>query len=97
MGVQLLVESLCEADLGEFRGAIDSLAGKAVHAGHGRNHQHETLALLDHDGNDMPSERESGADIHVHHFDVVVETCVDELLVVAYADILDENVDAAKR
>jgi hypothetical protein len=45
---------------------------------------------------DMAAEQGRRADVHVHHLDIVLEAGVDELLIIADSDIIDQDVDRRK-
>jgi hypothetical protein len=51
------------------------------------------LLSFKHDGNGVPGEQKRGAHVGVHHVVVLLSACVHEVLIIAHARVVNQDVD----
>jgi hypothetical protein len=94
---QLPVKGLRETYLSKLGCTIHRFARKTVDARHRRDHQDGALLLPEHDRNRVPREQKRGAHICIHEVIVFLRARVHEVLVIADARIIDQDVDLPER
>ena len=90
---QFPIKRLRKTDLRELRGTVNRFAPKTVDARHRRNHQNGALLLLKHDRNRVTGEQKRGAHVGVHEIVIFLSACVDEVLIIAHASVVNQDVD----
>jgi hypothetical protein len=90
------VEGLGEAYLGEFADTVDGLAGCSPQAGHRGDKEDGSALLGDHVRDGVAGEEEAGLYVGVHEGVVVFGGDVDEVLVVPYSGVVDEDVQGSE-
>jgi hypothetical protein len=96
VGTEFGVEGLAETYLSEFGSAVDGFVGVALQAGN-RGYEEDGAAFLrDHRWRGVAGEEEAALHVGVHESVVVFDGGVDEMLVVAGAGVVDEDVEVAE-
>src|SRR6202047_1874984 len=97
MNSEFLIQRLRKTDLRELRGTVNRFAPKPIDARHRRNHQDGSVLLSKHDRNRVTGEQKRGAHVGVHHVVVLLSACVHEVLIIAHARVVNQDVDLPER